>query len=85
MNISGGARRIRQVGRYIMLAALGAFALLVCLLAVALLRPSLGISFALIDVILAPMLIAAPGAAMWLLGWIVEGFAEGGEQGQLGT
>lgn len=85
MNISGGARRMRRVGRYMMLAALGVFALLLCLLAVALLRPSLGISFALIDLIAVPALIATPGAAMWLLGWIVEGFAEGGERGQLGA
>jgi hypothetical protein len=45
-------------------------------LAVALLRPSLGIGFALLDLILLPLLVAAPGAVLWLAGWIVEGFAE---------
>jgi hypothetical protein len=85
MNIAGGARRMRRVGRYILLAALGVFALLLCVLAAALLRPSLGIHFAMIELILLPLIVAIPGAALWLTGWIVEGFAEDGRQGQLRT
>jgi|HubBroStandDraft_1064217.scaffolds.fasta_scaffold58971_2 hypothetical protein len=85
MNIAGGARRMRRVGRYVVLAALGVFALLFGLLAAALLRPSLGIHFAMIDLILLPILVAIPGASLWLAGWIVEGFAEKDQPGQLRT
>lgn len=85
MNIAGGARRMRRVGRYIVMAAVCVFALLLCVLAVALLRPSLGISFALIDLIVLPLLVAIPGAILWLAGWIVEGFAEKDQPGQLRT
>lgn len=76
MNITGGAERMRRVGRYILLSALGVFAALCCLVAVALLVPSLGIGFAIVDVLLLPLLIAIPGAGFWLAGWIVEGFAK---------
>jgi hypothetical protein len=85
MNIAGGARRMRRVGQYLLFAALGVFALLLCVLAVALLRPSLGIGFALLDLILLPLLVAAPGAVLWLAGWIVEGFAEKDQPGPLRT
>jgi hypothetical protein len=83
MDISGGARRIRYAGRIIMFVAAGVFALLACLLAVALLFPAAGIRFALLDLILIPALLAIPGAGLWLIGWIVEGFAGDPMQGRV--
>jgi len=66
-----------------MFAAGVVFVLLACLLAVALLVPTAGIHFALLDLILIPALLAIPGAVLWLIGWIVEGFAEKDQPGQL--
>jgi hypothetical protein len=85
MNISGGAKRIRKAGRYCLLASLAVFVLLVGVVAVALLWPSLGISFALLDVALLPLLLAVPGATLWLIGWIVEGFSDNNIEDQVRT
>lgn len=85
MNIAGGSRRIRNAGRYMVFAAAALFGTLACLLAVALLWPSLGIHFALIELIALPMLVAVPGGALWLVGWIVEGFADNAPESELRT
>ncbi|MGA2889193.1 MAG: hypothetical protein ABSE51_14160 [Terracidiphilus sp.] len=83
MNISGGARRVRYAGRIIMLGAGAVFILLACLLTVALLFPAAGVRFALLDLVVIPALVACPGAVLWLVGWIIEGFAEKDQPGQL--
>jgi hypothetical protein len=76
MNLHEGAQRIKSIGKYAMCAAGLLFALLACLLTVALLWPSLGISMALMEAVLLPSLLAVPGATLWLLGWVIEGFGE---------
>ena len=74
MNIHEGARRIKSIGCTMLFAALGVFALLLCLQVVGLTMPALGIGFAVVDLILLPRIVAIPGAAFLIVGWIVEGF-----------
>jgi hypothetical protein len=76
MNIHEGARRIKSIGQYMLFASLGVFAALLCLLIVALVWPALGFNFAIVDLILLPLLVAVPGAVLWGAGWIMEGFAK---------
>ncbi len=75
MNISGGARRIQFAGRCLIGFSLIVFGVCLCTLLIAFLFPSLGLHVALAEVILIPLVAAAPGASLWLLGWVIEGFA----------
>lgn len=76
MNISAGAQRIRKVGLYCLLPSLALFAISVGMVALALLWPSLGFHIALMDIAILPLLLAIPGASLWGIGWIIEGFAD---------
>jgi len=76
MNVNEGARRIKSIGRYMLFASLGVFGLLICLLVTALLLPALEIHFAMIELVVLPMIVAVPGASLYLIAWIVEGFAK---------
>ncbi len=75
MNISGGARRIRFAGRCLIGFSLILLGVWVCLLLAALLFPSLDLHVALMDMVLILLLAAVPGGGLWLLGWVIEGFA----------
>jgi hypothetical protein len=73
MNITEGARRMQSAGRWIFLinAAFG-----LCLVGVDLLLPPYMRDFRLLGIVplLFPILVL--GAALWLAGWIVDGFAK---------
>ena len=77
MNIVEGARRMKVAGRWIVfipltviLVLMGVVLVVVCLSAAGAL-PVMELQF------IAPLLIlAVPGAFLWLAGWIVEGFDE---------
>lgn len=76
MNIREGARRIKSIGRYMLFASLGVFALLLCLLVVAMTMTAPGIGTAIVDLLLLPILVGIPGVGLWLTAWVVEGFAK---------
>jgi hypothetical protein len=78
MNIAGGARRIQFAGRCLIGISLVLFGACVVTLLVALLLPSLGLHVALAELVMIPLLPAVPGAALWVTGWVVEGFADNG-------
>jgi hypothetical protein len=75
MNISGGAKRIQFAGRCLIGFSLILFGVCVCALLAALLFPSIGLHVALAELVLIPLFAAVPGASLWLIGWIIEGFA----------
>jgi hypothetical protein len=81
MNIAGGAKRIQFAGRCLLRFSPIVFGVFLAILLIALLFPKLGLHVALAEVILAPLLIAVPGASLWFLGWVIEGFA-GNESAQ---
>jgi hypothetical protein len=74
MNVDEGARRMQQAGRWMVFIPLTiAFLFIAC----ASVAPFLGASGSMTFNIL-PLLffLSLPGAALWLAGWIVEGFAQ---------
>ena len=81
MNISGGAKRIQFAGRCLIGFSLIVFGVCLCALLTALVFPSLGLHVALAGVVIVPLLAAVPGASLWFLGWVLEGFA-GSESSQ---
>jgi hypothetical protein len=76
MNITGGARRIQFAGHCLIRFSQIVFGVCLCVLLIAILFPKLGLHVALLGVIIAPLLITVPGATLWFLGWVVEGFAD---------
>lgn len=75
MNIAGGARRVQFAGRCLLWAALGVFGICACMAGLVLFFPSSGLHFALTEFIVLPAIVAIPGGLLYLLGWIIEGFA----------
>ena len=74
MNILEGSRRMKQAGRWMLFLALTVMVLLVGISGVmSLYRGDLRTPLALIPMSL-PFFV--PGAALWLAGWIVEGFSK---------
>lgn len=75
MNVREGARRMRMAGRWLMLIPPVAFVVSCVVWAVEyfFVRNDLRPPFGLI-VIFIPLIV--PGAALWVAGWIVDGFAE---------
>ena len=74
MNVQEGARRMRKAGRWLMLIPLAVLAILniVWVVEFFFVRNDLRSALPLIPICL-PFMI--PGAALWLAGWIVDGFA----------
>lgn len=74
MNVLEGSRRMRQAGRWMVFVPLTALVILIGAVEVmALFRGNLRTPLGLIPISL-PLL--APGALLWVAGWIVEGFAK---------
>jgi hypothetical protein len=73
MNISEGARRMQSAGRWIFLIN---FAFMLCLFGADVLLPPYMRNFRLLGIVPLLFPILALSAALWLAGWIVEGFAK---------
>jgi quinol-cytochrome oxidoreductase complex cytochrome b subunit len=80
MNVAEGARRIKTAGRWIVLFSLCTFVFALFVLAVLAYLPigRLVHSIGMLDLVLLLLMIATPGAGLWLAGWITEGFAKDG-------
>lgn len=85
MNLTEGAIRMQRVGRAMVIIALGAFALCVCLAVIYAFLPSF-VHAATFFAVLSPVVFTliwisamamAAGAVLWIAGWILEGFAKG--------
>jgi len=79
MNVSEGALRMRCAGRWMLLIPVSVFVLFLCISEVfAYLRIGNYLNgFGMIHLLFSLLfLVAVPGAALWLAGWIVEGFAK---------
>jgi hypothetical protein len=78
MNVAEGARRMQQAGRWMVLIPLGASLLFVgSFLVLAYLPAGAEVhGFGVLGIVPLLMSIEIPGAALWLAGWIVEGFAQ---------
>jgi hypothetical protein len=78
MNVQLGARRIKIVGIWttLLLCIPGVFLLIVCLTVNLMGRAPGSADIGLLDLLLMPLLLALPGASLWLIGWIIEGFAD---------
>jgi hypothetical protein len=74
MNIVEGTRRIRMAGKYILFAAAGVFVALLIFGLLATMTDQLHVSLSAI--VFLPLLIAVPGASLYFLGWIIEGFSQ---------
>ncbi len=77
MNVREGARRMRKAGRWLMLIPLAILAVLNIAWVVEyfFVRNDLRSAIGLFPICIPFML---PGAALWLAGWIVDGFAREG-------
>ena len=78
MSALEASRRMKRIGQWLVFAAL---TLLLLLWAIALgfslwRGTPMSMSLGLFDLLLVFLLIAAPGAALWVAGWITEGFAK---------
>jgi hypothetical protein len=73
MNIPEGARRMQSAGRWIFLIN---SALALCLIGADFVLPPYMRDFRLLGIVPLLFLILALGAALWLAGWIMEGFAK---------
>jgi hypothetical protein len=82
MNIQQGAQRMRVVGKLLAIAlpCLGVLVAIVDSIPSLLNRSQNHGSVGLLDLIFLVFL-AAPGLSLWLLGWIVEGFADRNQSG----
>jgi uncharacterized membrane protein YbhN (UPF0104 family) len=76
MNIQGGARRFKMAGRALIYTSLVVATLVVCFVVVALAFPSLGINASVLSLVMLPLFVSVPGAGLWFLGWVIEGFAD---------
>jgi hypothetical protein len=77
MNVREGARRMRKAGRMLILAPLVVLVILniVWIVEYFLVRNDLRSAMGLIPICI-PFMV--PGAALWLAGWMVDGFAKDG-------
>jgi len=78
MNALEGARRMQLAGRWIVFIAVSFILLIWAGIMLGNLLPSSHSSAnaGLFELIAVFILLACPGAALWLTGWIVEGFAK---------
>ena len=78
MNALEGSRRMKRIGQLLIFAALTLLLLLwAVILSLNLWRSSpIGVAPGLLDLLFVFLFIAAPGAALWVAGWIMEGFAK---------
>ena len=78
MSALEGSRRMKRIGQLLIFAALTLLLLLWAIILGLNLWRSMPMSVApgLFDLLFVFLLIAAPGAALWVAGWIVEGFAK---------
>ncbi len=81
MNVQEGARRMKRAGQWLIMVPLTAVLVLWGIgLVVAVLRHgSTPLGGGAIIFLLAFIYLAIPGGALWLAGWIVEGFSKGSD------
>jgi uncharacterized membrane protein YhdT len=80
MNVAEGARRMKYAGRWMVWFPLGALLVFVVFLAICSFVPGATHGFALyLQFLVLPLPLAFVGAALWIAGWITEGFAKDAE------
>jgi hypothetical protein len=78
MNIHEGARRMKLAGQWIILVPLTLMLIIdgIELMLAVIYRSTANMSAGFVFMIPYFLVIATPGATLWLAGWIVEGFAK---------
>jgi len=76
MNLMEGAARMKRAGQWIVYISVGLCVLMLGMSAISAFLPNPMHGLGVFDLTFVLVFLAAPGAVLWLGGWILEGFAK---------